>query len=500
MRKNFTKYAPYLLFIVGFILFAFTRAVTYVPIAIVIAPICILGFSRSKNRLTAILLVLLGFAIALTISLWGLYSFENKGFSLIFNTIRSLLLAIVLALPYIADRLISHKIQGFISTLIFPTYAAAIYFLDSTFGPFDGTGIFFAYTQYGNLPFLQLMSVFGIWGQVFFLSWFASMANWAWEKQFQWDEIKKGIALYSCAAIIILAFGGLRISPLFDQIGKTVKVAAIVWPDEKQNASPSIEQILKGRIYSSFNSTIEKIKRQAGKAAQLDSKIVAFQEFAIVLDKKDEIKFQSEMRKTAQDNKIYLNIGYAVYPESKNEKGENRSILINPTGKIEADYLKHNLAVGEGMFMKKGPGNIPVVSTPYGRIGITICRDSEFPPYMRQAGKKGADIVLAPSYDFPKTISPSNTYNQMLRSVEYGFSVIRPTHNGLSVAVDYHGRILSSMDYFTTSDGIMLADVPTRGIRTVYGLIGDLFAWVCIIGALCFILLSIYNTKSRNTQ
>jgi len=103
---------PFVWFFVGFALFIFTRSVTFIPLAMVIAPLFILRFLRTQKAVKGILLTLLGFVASLTISLWGLYSFEGKLFSLLFNTIRSVLIAIVLALPYIADRLMVQRIRG----------------------------------------------------------------------------------------------------------------------------------------------------------------------------------------------------------------------------------------------------------------------------------------------------------------------------------------------------------------------------------------------------
>ena len=49
-----------------------------------------------------------------------------------------------------------------------------------------------AYTQYGNLPLLQLLSVTGLWGIDFLMSWLASVVNWAWERGFAWPRVRGG--------------------------------------------------------------------------------------------------------------------------------------------------------------------------------------------------------------------------------------------------------------------------------------------------------------------
>jgi len=216
----------------------------------------------------------------------------------------------------------------------------------------------------------------------------------------------------------------------------------------------------------------------------------------MLTDEGNQARFLEAVQRLARENAIYLAISYGVLPQKG--RGENRCVLINDKGKIEVNYLKYNLAVGESYFMKKGLGGLSVVDTPHGRIGITICRDLEFPAYVREAGRKKADIVLSPAFDFPKGITPSNTYNQMLRTIENGFSLIRAVSNGLSVAVDYHGRILSSMDYFTASNEIMYADVPKKGTKTIYSRIGDILAWLCTVVFVVFLLFSI-KSATRST-
>jgi apolipoprotein N-acyltransferase len=41
----------------------------------------------------------------------------------------------------------------------------------------------------------------------------------------------------------------------------------------------------------------------------------------------------------------------------------------------------------------------------------------------------------------------------------------------------------------------MVAYVPTHGVRTIYGAVGDLFAWLCLLGLLAFIGLAITRRR-----
>jgi hypothetical protein len=49
-----------------------------------------------------------------------------------------------------------------------------------------------------------------------------------------------------------------------------------------------------------------------------------------------------------------------------------------------------------------------------------------------------------------------------------------------SMAVDYQGRLLAHQDFFTTDDPVMIVDVPTQGVETGYGMLGDWLVYLSI--------------------
>lgn len=273
----------------------------------------------------------------------------------------------------------------------------------------------------------------------------------------------------------------------------TVKIASIVLLPEEGKAM--VPEGLFSKEPSPYEETMSKIETLTKKAASNNAKIVTFQETSIKIRKENETKLMGQIKRIAKENDIYFSLSYGVFPEEG--KGWNKHVVINNKGEIEIDYSKRYLKelgdIGETLIYKKGPEVIQVTDTPYGRIGVSICRDMEFPPYIRQAGKKNVDIMLNPSYDIPKSTGPCNS----LRAIENGFSLVRPVYNGYSYAVDYNGKILAHMDSDKTEDGIMYADVPTKGVKTIYPTIGDSFAWLCVLGLLGFIAFTIKNRKKK---
>ena len=101
--------------------------------------------------------------------------------------------------------------------------------------------------------------------------------------------------------------------------------------------------------------------------------------------------------------------------------------------------------------------------------------------------------MLNPSYDVPKSGGPMYS----LRAVENGFTMIRPVYNGFSYAVDANGRLLASMDSDLTDTGIMYAEVPTQGVKTLYSRVGDMLGWLCVVGFLGFLPLNLLLRREK---
>ncbi len=500
---NKRSYAPLAWFILGFGIFMFTRMskmVPTIPVAMLIAPVFILRFTRTQPARRGILLTLVGFLLSINIGLWGLFDLDGGAFILVYSIVRSSLLAVLYFLPYMIDRLVYPKFteRGSASSLIFPIITTALFFLSSLEGPFDGaiqSGKF----VYGPMVFQQLLSVFGIWSFIFLTSWFASLLNYAWENSFQWRKIRWVSAIFLSMVTLVFLFGVIKISSS-DPEPSTVKIAAVVLVPEEGDAV-SLEQAWAEKRVSPFEQTVARIAGLVETAALNGAKIVSFQEFAMLINEESEQRLREEYQRIAKEHNVYLSITYAYYAQEG--KGENKHLLIDDDGQIRLDYSKRyvsglaELDLGEAGMYRKGPEILQSVDTPYGRIAVSICRDMEFPHFMRQAGKDGVDIMLSPAYEWPKGLVVHSVY---MRGIEYGFSLVRPAYNGITIAQDFNGRILSQMDSEETDDGILYADVPTRGVNTLYTEVGDLLGWGSVLGFLGLVLLSVVLSIRRKKE
>ncbi len=91
---------------------------------------------------------------------------------------------------------------------------------------------------------------------------------------------------------------------------------------------------------------------------------------------------------------------YIVCPVYTTENGKyyNAAVLIGRQGEYLGEYRKVRLTEGElRKGLAPGPSNIPVFDADFGRIGVQICFDIEWPDGWNQLEKKGVDIVFFPS-------------------------------------------------------------------------------------------------------
>jgi len=188
---------------------------------------------------------------------------------------------------------------------------------------------------------------------------------------------------------------------------------------------------------------------------------------------------------------------------------ENKMIIIDQQGEIQYTYIKNNPVPGAEPIVK-GNTPLPILQTPYGKIAAAICYDGDFPHFIRNAGKNKTEVMFLPANDW-KEIDPLHTHMVIARAVENGCSLVHPAGRGLSVAADNRGRIISSLDFFTTDEQVMYADVPVQHSNTIYAFIGDAFAWLCIAGFLTIAtsvifrrysvrLSSLYKDRSANQK
>lgn len=498
----------YLWLALAAVLYLFTAGRWVIPLAAWLAPLFLLRFFRTQPLLLGLLLAWLARLAGAAISQQGIVLVSGVGFYVIVA-----LVTLATMLPYLTDRLLAPRLPGFVATLVFPVTFTGFEYL-SSFSP-QGTLNSIANTQYGDLPLMQVVSVTGIWGITFLITWFAAVANWAWERGFAWPKVRGGGLLYAGVLAAVLLGGGARLA-FFPPDATLVRIAglspsqAAVAAFDKQLPQATQNALLSGRATqadralarAAFTTLDDDLLARSQQEARAGAKIIVWPEASPVsanILQEDEPALIQRASALVRQEGVYLDMGLAVFlPDSSPAPFlKDEAVLLDPTGAVVAKYEKsHLVPFGEQNEVVRGDGNVPLVDTPYGRLSTAICFDADFPATMRQAGQGGADLVLVPAHDW-QALDPQHSYDATFRAIENGYSLVRVSAQGLSLTVDYEGHVLAASDYYTTDNQIMVAYVPTHGVRTIYAAIGDLFAWLCLLGLVALIGLAILQRRQR---
>ena len=144
----------------------------------------------------------------------------------------------------------------------------------------------------------------------------------------------------------------------------------------------------------------------------------------------------------------------------------NRSVLINPRGKIKTYYdkihmydakLSKNEKYRESKTFKAGK-KIKIVNLPWGKLGLSICYDLRFPNLYRKMSKKGAIFLSIPSA-FTETTGKRHWHTLLkARAIENFSYVFAPGQGGKHC----NGRKTYGHSMIVSPDGKILKELGKR--------------------------------------
>ena len=395
-------------------------------------------------------------------------------------------------LPFLADRLLAPRVQGFAATLIFPLAATAWEFLNLTNSPLGSFGSA-AYANYGNLPLMQLVAVTGIWGITFLMGWFATVVNWSWEHGFAPKVIGRGVALYAAIFLLVLAYGNARLLFAPQPSTQSVRMAGItIAPKPLAELMPLYEQ-----DRTAFRSETQAIHAAylaaTVREAQAGAQLVNWPEGAGIGVAADVDALIAQGQAVAQAEGIYLAMPtFKLFP-GEERPAENRLLIADPTGQIVLDHVKYGGNFLEGTLL--GSGVLQTIETPFGLLSGVICWDADFVVNMRQAGQQGVDLIVIGANDWPG-INAIHAQMAVFRAIENGTTILRQASNGTSVAVDPYGRVLTALDHFTSTERVLVAQMPVQAhVFTLYTVIGDAFGWATVVGLLILLVWAVVKGR-----
>jgi len=486
----------YLIFIAAGLLWLFAHGKWIMPEASWLAPLMMLYFFRRSNPVIGSVAVAAVTALATYISFKGVIPIPSVGY-----TFFCVGMGVYYIIPMLVDRYVGKKIQGFWSTLVYPLAYVSIEYIATFFNPF-GSWNSWAYTQYGNLSLMQLLSVTGLWGITFVIMWTASVANWLLERRGQWNIAWKGLTVYTLVIGIIFLSGSAQLVVLKPD-SQTVRVAALTLHDIdglKKLSSQAAKRLLSEADKPAFREKSiqnqDDLLARSRLEAKAGAKIVLWAEGNAPVLEQDMDDFIDRAGKVAKEEGIYLIASIGELKESEQVQHELKSLTFSPEGKLIDEYIKTIQVPGwEAEAYKSGDG-IHVIETEFGRMGMAICFDADYPAIIREAGQLDADFFILPSNEWIQ-LDPLHTHMAMFRAVENGFSLLRHTSGSYSLAVDYQGRALGGMHHSTSPSRTFVVELHTEGRTgtTVYAQFGDWFAWGNVGLLMMFTVISFRKNK-----
>jgi predicted amidohydrolase len=194
----------------------------------------------------------------------------------------------------------------------------------------------------------------------------------------------------------------------------------------------------------------------------------------------DEHPALAAYREAAQSNGVWLLIGSLTVRLNGDDRLANRSLLVDAEGAIVARYDKIHLFdvdLGPGERYRESatiaPGERAVVATtPWGRLGLSVCYDLRFPQLYRRLAQAGADFLTIPAA-FTRTTGRAHWHVlQRARAIETGSWVFAPAQCGVhaegretyghSLIVDPWGQIVADGG---EDVGLIFADVDPAAVE-----------------------------------
>lgn len=410
--------------------------------------------------------------------------------SLVIGVILNALLVAYLALfPVLCIVLVGWFIHvlGLYGLILFPpvwvaTELARAHF----FGGFPW--VLLGYSQATVLPVAQLASVFGVYG------------------------LSAAVALVN--ASLVYAIYGVRwrrVAPLTLALVSVFGVAA--WGEHRMaskallaNGSPIRVALVQGNISQNDKwnlnmreSILDTYLVMTRAAAKHDPQLIVWPESSTPFAFEEDDSGAAAVRDVVRETGIPILLGSDQLEIASKVKYYNAAFLLGPGGETEAVYRKiHLVPFGEFVPFRKllffveplvegvadfSAGSVPITLPIGGHlISTAICYEIVYPGLIREFVLAGSELLTTITNDawYGTSSAPYQHFEQAsMRAIEQGRYLVRAANTGISGIVNPYGQVESRTRIFERDT--VIGDVMLLSDMTVYGIIGDSFAYLCSV-------------------
>lgn len=361
------------------------------------------------------------------------------------------------------------------------------------------------YAASGNVAFLQLTSLTGIYGLSLLIAAFNASLAWTFASP---SNKSRRATLGAAILLTVIAFVGPRFVPhaSADHVAHLVQTNL---PQEEIYPSNWMQ------IHAGDMAQLESISIQA---ARQKPGMIVWPEVPAPFSLQDP-QFKDIAQKIAhlgdEDFGQYFLVGVVDWKMGTLYRGpaSNSAVLLDPSGRREFTYDKiHLVPFGEYVPLRKylffahslidsigdfTPGReYSVGALPGGRFSVFICYEAIFSSEIRHFAGNGAQLFINISNDgwFGRSSAPpQHLMMARVRAVENHRWLLRCTNTGFTVDVDPYGRIVAQLPRFTR--GQLDAPYGFRSDLTPYTRFGDWLAWLCLLATIALLATGLMRTK-----
>ena len=355
------------------------------------------------------------------------------------------------------------------------------------------------YSQTTVLPVAQAASVVGVFG----LSAIVALVS----AVLAYFVLSRSLASVGAVGVVaamivgIAVWGNHRLSTgALLQQGRSARVALV------QGNIPQDEKWDERKANSILNTYLTMTREAARGGASL----VIWPESSTPFLYEDDPFGGQSVRQVVRETGIELLLGSDQLEHSAPPKYYNAAYLVRPDGSTAGVYRKmHLVPFGEFVPLKQllffvgplveqvggfEPGqSMVMLPSRLGKISTAICYEIVYPGLVREAVLEGSELLTTITNDawYGYSSAPYQHFLQAsMRAIEQGRYLARSANTGISGIVDPYGRVVAQSRIFERTT--LVGDIRMIGTRTVYGRIGDAFAYACALVTLAALALAFF--------
>jgi apolipoprotein N-acyltransferase len=350
------------------------------------------------------------------------------------------------------------RLGPIVGALAFPAAWTSYEFLLSLVSP-HGTALSLGYSQVQWLTLMQILSLTGLWGVVFLVTYVPSAIAAAIS-----HRAPRALVPASTLLVVAVSFGAVRLSHTESTPG--VRVGLAVTDTDINRVNDTTDQAITLSIVRAYGIRIDRLAREGARLVVLPEKMTG----ATPASAPPAIALLAD---AARRNGVTVVAGLnlvAIDPP------RNVALVLGPDGRQIVEYDKHHMLPGPetGYLVGMTPSVFTMEDQP---SGVTICKDMDFQGWSREYGRRDVHLLAVPAWDF--VVDGRLHFRMALaRSIENGFAMVRAAEQGLLTVSDGYGRVIASQT--SGPEALLVAEVRPGPGATFYTRTGDWFGWFSV--------------------